>query len=124
MGTAYRRIAEVRGRRAIMNCPFLQVENSPFNAEQVELLNRLASTLVPDQWIWLSGYLAGVHLSQDTPATTSTAAPPPPTVSKSGPSVAAGSDRAVRIPDGQRHAVGGGTVAALGRWDFGLRFPA
>jgi sulfite reductase (NADPH) flavoprotein alpha-component len=43
-----------------MDAPFLQVENSPFNVEQVDLLNRLASTLARDQWIWLSGYLSGV----------------------------------------------------------------
>jgi sulfite reductase (NADPH) flavoprotein alpha-component len=44
-----------------METPFLQVENSPFNAEQVDLLNRLAPTLAPEQTIWLSGYLAGVY---------------------------------------------------------------
>jgi sulfite reductase (NADPH) flavoprotein alpha-component len=44
-----------------MSEPFLQVENSPFNAEQVELLNRLASTMQPEQWVWLSGYLAGIR---------------------------------------------------------------
>ncbi|MGG6431936.1 assimilatory sulfite reductase (NADPH) flavoprotein subunit [Anoxybacillus sp. D401a] len=37
--------------------PF-QVTNSPFNEEQVELLNRLWPTLNPAQKLWLSGYLA------------------------------------------------------------------
>lgn len=36
----------------------LQVLNSPFNQEQVELLNRLLPTLTESQKIWLSGYLA------------------------------------------------------------------
>jgi sulfite reductase (NADPH) flavoprotein alpha-component len=38
----------------------LQVTNSPFNQEQVELLNRLLPTLAETQRIWLSGYLAAV----------------------------------------------------------------
>jgi sulfite reductase (NADPH) flavoprotein alpha-component len=32
--------------------------NSPFNQEQVELLNQSLSTLTPSQKVWLSGYLA------------------------------------------------------------------
>ncbi|AZN41273.1 assimilatory sulfite reductase (NADPH) flavoprotein subunit [Paenibacillus albus] len=36
----------------------LQVTNSPFGQEQVELLNRLLPTLTEGQKIWLSGYLA------------------------------------------------------------------
>ena len=36
----------------------LQVTNSPFNQEQVELLNRLLPMLTEAQQIWLSGYLA------------------------------------------------------------------
>ncbi|UOQ42825.1 assimilatory sulfite reductase (NADPH) flavoprotein subunit [Halobacillus salinarum] len=35
-----------------------QVENSPFNQEQTELLNRLLPTLTETQKTWLSGYLA------------------------------------------------------------------
>jgi sulfite reductase (NADPH) flavoprotein alpha-component len=38
----------------------LQVTNSPFNQEQVELLNRLLPTLSEAQRIWLSGYLAAL----------------------------------------------------------------
>jgi sulfite reductase (NADPH) flavoprotein alpha-component len=70
-----------------MDVPFLKVESSPFNAEQVELLNRLASTLVPDQWIWLSGYLAGVRsrLGPPTGPDAPTAAAQPP-VNKPGAS--------------------------------------
>ncbi|TBL74578.1 assimilatory sulfite reductase (NADPH) flavoprotein subunit [Paenibacillus thalictri] len=36
----------------------LQVTNSPFNQEQVDLLNRLLPTLSDMQRIWLSGYIA------------------------------------------------------------------
>lgn len=36
----------------------LQVTNSPFNQEQVELLNKLLPTLTESQKIWLGGYLA------------------------------------------------------------------
>ncbi|MBP2000286.1 sulfite reductase (NADPH) flavoprotein alpha-component [Paenibacillus shirakamiensis] len=39
----------------------LQVTNSPFNQEQVELLNRLLPTLVDSQRIWLGGYLAAIQ---------------------------------------------------------------
>lgn len=39
----------------------LQVTNSPFNQEQVELLNRLLPTLSEAQRIWLSGYLAALQ---------------------------------------------------------------
>lgn len=38
----------------------LQVTNSPFHQEQVELLNRLLPTLTDTQRIWLSGYLTAV----------------------------------------------------------------
>ena len=36
----------------------LQVMNSPFNQEQVELLNRILPTLTEIQKVWLSGYLS------------------------------------------------------------------
>jgi sulfite reductase (NADPH) flavoprotein alpha-component len=39
----------------------LQVTNSPFNHEQVELLNRLLPMLTDAQRIWLSGYLTALH---------------------------------------------------------------
>lgn len=35
--------------------------NSPFNQEQVELLNRLLPTLTEAQRMWLSGYLTALH---------------------------------------------------------------
>ncbi|HBS43627.1 MAG TPA: sulfite reductase [NADPH] flavoprotein alpha-component, partial [Paenibacillus sp.] len=38
----------------------LQVTNSPFNENQVELLNRLLPTLTETQQIWLSGYLSAI----------------------------------------------------------------
>jgi sulfite reductase (NADPH) flavoprotein alpha-component len=37
----------------------LQATNSPFNDQQIELLNRLLPTLTGDQVTWLGGYLAG-----------------------------------------------------------------
>ncbi len=40
----------------------LQVTNSPFNEEQVELLNRLLPTLTQTQQIWLSGYISAMTL--------------------------------------------------------------
>jgi sulfite reductase (NADPH) flavoprotein alpha-component len=51
----------------------LQVTNSPFNQEQVELLNRLLPTLTEAQKAWLSGYLMAL---QKTGAPTMTAAAP------------------------------------------------
>ncbi|TJY44036.1 assimilatory sulfite reductase (NADPH) flavoprotein subunit [Cohnella pontilimi] len=39
----------------------LQVTNSPFNQEQIELLNRLVPTLTENQRMWLSGYLAALQ---------------------------------------------------------------
>jgi sulfite reductase (NADPH) flavoprotein alpha-component len=44
-----------------------QVTNSPFNEEQVELLNRLLPTLTEAQQIWLSGYLAAVQRTAASP---------------------------------------------------------
>src|SRR3954465_3047409 len=40
--------------------------NSPFNQEQVELLNRILRTLTDSQKVWLSGYLAACQ-SASTP---------------------------------------------------------
>ncbi|KWX77615.1 assimilatory sulfite reductase (NADPH) flavoprotein subunit [Paenibacillus jilunlii] len=40
----------------------LQVTNSPFNEEQVELLNRLLPTLTQTQQIWLGGYISAMTL--------------------------------------------------------------
>jgi sulfite reductase (NADPH) flavoprotein alpha-component len=39
----------------------LQVSNSPFNQEQVELLNRILPQITEGQRIWLSGYLTGLQ---------------------------------------------------------------
>lgn len=41
----------------------LQVNNSPFNQEQVDLLNRLLPTLTEIQQIWLDGYLSAVKMA-------------------------------------------------------------
>ena len=56
-----------------MSCPGLQVDNSPFRPDQIELLGRLLPTLTPDQGVWLSGYLAGVQATA-APETQATAA--------------------------------------------------
>ncbi len=63
--------------------PGLQVDNSPFRPDQVELLGRLLPTLTPDQGVWLSGYLAGVQAraaseTQATATLSEGAAGPPP----------------------------------------------
>lgn len=52
----------------------LQVMNSPFNQDQVDLLNKLLGSLNENQKIWLSGYLAAAQTSElpaneDTPQT-------------------------------------------------------
>ncbi|YCA45389.1 assimilatory sulfite reductase (NADPH) flavoprotein subunit [Bacillus sp. JZ8] len=61
----------------------LQVINSPFNEEQVELLNRLLPTLTETQKVWLSGYLASSAVNSGAGATPVAApAAPAPTISK------------------------------------------
>ena len=52
----------------------LQVNNSPFNQEQSELLNRLLPTLTESQKIWLNGYLSATTTFnvQETAPLTST----------------------------------------------------
>ncbi|GKU84608.1 assimilatory sulfite reductase (NADPH) flavoprotein subunit [Niallia sp. NCCP-28] len=56
----------------------LQVTNSPFNQEQVELLNQLLPNLTATQKIWLSGYLTAAQSSMvaenETQATASSQA--------------------------------------------------
>lgn len=52
----------------------LQVMNSPFNQDQVDLLNKLLGSLNENQKIWLSGYLAAAQTTElpaneDTPQT-------------------------------------------------------
>ena len=39
----------------------LRADNSPFNEQQAEALNRLLETLATDQMLWLSGYLVGLR---------------------------------------------------------------
>jgi sulfite reductase (NADPH) flavoprotein alpha-component len=61
----------------------LQVTNSPFNQEQVELLNRLLPSLSEVQKIWLSGYLAATSkvdaaASVGAPAALAVSAPAAP----------------------------------------------
>lgn len=45
----------------------LQVTNSPFNQEQVDLLNRLIPTLTDGQRLWLGGYIAAYQAGVSTP---------------------------------------------------------
>lgn len=47
----------------------LQVTNSPFNQEQVELLNRLIPTLTDGQRLWLGGYIAAYQAGLATAQT-------------------------------------------------------
>ena len=44
----------------------LQVINSPFNEEQIKLLNELLPKLTIEQKIWLNGYLSASQATQDT----------------------------------------------------------
>lgn len=66
----------------------LQVVNSPFTQEQVELLNRLLPTLTDNQRSWLSGYLTATQGTQAlsapgaAPAAIPTPASAPTAVSK------------------------------------------
>ncbi len=52
-----------------------RVDNSPFNQQQAEALNRLLDTLTPEQMLWLSGYLAGVRGSPGGSGAPSASAP-------------------------------------------------
>lgn len=66
----------------------LQVTNSPFNQEQVELLNRLLPTLTEAQRTWLCGYITALQgtaagvTSAPAPAQQSSLEPQTPAVSK------------------------------------------
>ena len=66
----------------------LQVTNSPFHQEQVDLLNRLLPTLSEGQRIWLSGYLSAIQggavasAPVGAPAPASAAAPAASAISK------------------------------------------
>jgi sulfite reductase (NADPH) flavoprotein alpha-component len=61
----------------------LQVTNSPFNQEQVDLLNRLLPQLSESQRIWLSGYLAALQAASGAvPAPLTAPAASAPAVSK------------------------------------------
>jgi sulfite reductase (NADPH) flavoprotein alpha-component len=62
----------------------LQVLNSPFNQEQVELLNRLLPTLTESQKIWLNGYLTACQSVSGT-ATSETLTGVLPTASAKQP---------------------------------------
>ena len=64
----------------------LQVTNSPFQQDQVELLNRLLPTLTEGQKIWLSGYLAAtVGAAGAAAAGLPQAAAPAPAAAPVGP---------------------------------------
>lgn len=61
----------------------LQVTNSPFNENQVELLNRLLPTLTESQQIWLSGYMSAL-IQQGNAAAPSTGQSLPSVVNTAG----------------------------------------
>jgi sulfite reductase (NADPH) flavoprotein alpha-component len=63
----------------------LQVMNSPFNQEQVELLNRLLPTLTETQQIWLSGYLAAFQSSASPVSSDAALQAVPTAISPSSP---------------------------------------
>jgi len=54
----------------------LQVINSPFNEEQVKLLNELLPQLTLEQKIWLNGYLSAPQVTQEAVVETIPAAAP------------------------------------------------
>lgn len=54
----------------------LQVINSPFNEEQVKLLNELLTQLTLEQKIWLNGYLSAPQATQEAVVETIPAAAP------------------------------------------------
>ncbi|MCR8855600.1 assimilatory sulfite reductase (NADPH) flavoprotein subunit [Lysinibacillus fusiformis] len=54
----------------------LQVINSPFNEEQVKLLNKLLPQLTLEQKIWLNGYLSAPQATQEAVVETIPAAAP------------------------------------------------
>ncbi|MEI3614068.1 assimilatory sulfite reductase (NADPH) flavoprotein subunit [Pseudogracilibacillus sp. SO30301A] len=56
----------------------LQVVNSPFDQEQIKLLNHLLTNLSKEQCTWLSGYLAAVPHSNEAAASIALANPPDP----------------------------------------------
>lgn len=51
----------------------LQVKNSPFNEQQVELLNQLLPALTETQQIWLGGYLSARQIGQGSSESSSAA---------------------------------------------------
>lgn len=53
----------------------LQVVNSPFDQEQIKLINNLLTQLTKEQCTWLSGYLAAAPLSNEATANISLAQP-------------------------------------------------
>jgi sulfite reductase (NADPH) flavoprotein alpha-component len=60
----------------------LQVMNSPFNQEQIELLNKLLPTLTEAQQIWLSGYLTALDRMAPPSASGATLQADPPVVAE------------------------------------------
>lgn len=56
-----------------MSIPPLKVENSPFNAQQVALLNEILPTLTREQLLWLSGYMAALQAALGSSAGTHSA---------------------------------------------------
>ena len=85
----------------------LQVMNSPFNQEQVELLNQLLPILTETQQIWLGGYLSASQLVTQSTASGSVAVLEAPAIANR--SHFKRSDNSLWISDWQRAGFGGKT---------------
>jgi sulfite reductase (NADPH) flavoprotein alpha-component len=78
-----------------MTVSSLRAENSPFNSEQADQLNRLIPTLSDEQLIWLGGYLVGIRARPAQPTDRAATVAGTPSAAAS-PSVAS-SEAAVTI---------------------------
>jgi len=90
----------------------LQVTNSPFNQEQVELLNRLLPTLTESQATWLSGFIAAL---QTTASGAAIAASPQPNVVGAATTQVAAEPKEVTILYGSQTGNGHGLSKKLSK---------
>ncbi|MGG3279329.1 assimilatory sulfite reductase (NADPH) flavoprotein subunit [Paenibacillus solani] len=90
----------------------LQVTNSPFNQEQVELLNRLLPTLTESQATWLSGFIAAL---QTTAASAAIAAVPQQNTAGAVPTKVAAEPKEVTILYGSQTGNGHGLSKKLSK---------
>lgn len=90
----------------------LQVTNSPFNQEQVELLNRLLPTLTESQATWLSGFIAAL---QTTASSAAIAAAPQVNTAGAVPTKVAAEPKEVTILYGSQTGNGHGLSKKLSK---------